>query len=238
MLICNHGRRNRRFSAAPLHPEEPLSQYLQAAACVLIAYLVGTIPSGYVVARIRGVNIQQVGSGNIGVTNVLRSVGVVPAILVGIADPLKGALAVLLPRLLGLPAEAIALAGVAVILGNNYNVFLKFRGGKGIAASIGVLLAINPLAALLSVFVGIYTIFLGRLVSLGSLVGIITAPLFLLLMEDVHLAYLLMTIVLVLIATWRHRENIVRLGRGTESRLGQKSSGRFSDASEVRPPEK
>lgn len=214
-----------------------MSQYLQAAACVLIAYLVGTIPSGYVVARIRGVNIQQVGSGNIGVTNVLRSVGVVPAILVGIADPLKGALAVLLPRLLGLPAEAVALAGVAVILGNNYNVFLKFRGGKGIAASIGVLLAINPLAALLSVFVGIYTIFLGRLVSLGSLVGIITAPLFLLLMKNVPLPYLLMTTVLVLIATWRHRENIIRLANGTESRLGQKSTGRFSDASEVRPPD-
>src|SRR5699024_9971866 len=118
---------------------------------------------------------QQVGSGNIGVTNVLRSVGVIPAILVGIADPGKGVVAVLLPTLLGLDPWIIALSGFAVVVGNNYNIFLKFRGGKGIATSFGTMLAIYPLVALFSLLIGVYTIALGRLVSLGSLVGIFAA---------------------------------------------------------------
>lgn len=214
-----------------------MTNTVYAVACVLIAYLVGSIPSGYVVARIRGVNIQQVGSGNIGVTNVLRSVGVIPAILVGIADPLKGVIAVLLPTLLGLNAWVTALAGLAVVVGNNYNVFLKFRGGKGIATSFGVMLAIYPLVALFSLLIGVYTIALGRLVSLGSLVGIFAAPLILFAQATAHPAYLSMTIVLMLLATWRHRDNLVRLARGTENRLERKKSGKFKDARDVRPPQ-
>lgn len=215
-----------------------LTQYLLAAASVLIAYLIGSIPSGYVVARVRGVNIQQVGSGNIGVTNVLRSVGVLPAVLVGIADPLKGAIAVLLPQLLGLDPWIVAASGLAVVVGNNYNIFLKFRGGKGVATSIGVMLAIYPVVALLSVAVGIYAIALGRFVSLGSLVGIFAAPLFLIVQGSAHPAYLWMTIALTLLATWRHRDNLVRLARGTENRLGRKKSGMHKDPADVAPPEK
>ncbi len=214
-----------------------MTQYLLAAACVLIAYLIGSVPSGYVVARIRGVNIQQVGSGNIGVTNVLRSVGVVPAILVGIADPLKGVIAVMLPRLLGLDPWTIALSGLAVVVGNNYNVFLKFRGGKGVATSIGVMLAIYPVVALFCVAIGIYAIALGRFVSLGSLVGIFAAPLFLIIQGSTHPAFLWMTIALTLLATWRHRDNLVRLANGTENRLGRKKSGKHKDPADVRPPE-
>lgn len=213
-------------------------EYLLAAACVLVAYLIGSIPSGYLVARVRGVNIQQVGSGNIGVTNVLRSVGVIPAILVGVADPLKGIVAVLLPRLFGLDPLVVALSGLAVVVGNNYNVFLKFRGGKGIATSFGVMVAINPLTALFSLFIGLYTIALGRFVSLGSLAGIATAPLFMILQPDVPAAYLWLNVALVLLATWRHRDNIVRLARGEENRLGRSPSGRFKSAASVKPPDK
>src|SRR5690625_4400592 len=97
--------------------EDSLSHYVLAAACVLVAYLIGSIPSGYLVARVRGVNIQQVGSGNIGVTNVLRSVGIVPAILVAVADPLKGVLAALLPLWFGLGPWGAAACGLAVVLG-------------------------------------------------------------------------------------------------------------------------
>lgn len=210
--------------------------FLLAAACVLVAYLIGSIPSGYLVARVRGVNIQQVGSGNIGVTNVLRTVGVIPAILVGLADPLKGVAAVLLPRLFGLDPVVIALSGLAVVVGNNYNVFLKFRGGKGIATSFGVMVTINPLTALFSLLIGVYTIALGRFVSLGSLAGIATAPLFMFLQPDVPRAYVWLTIALVLLATWRHRDNIGRLARGEENRLGRNPSGRFKSADSVTPP--
>ena len=101
-------------AASSLAPEDQLPDIVLAAACVLVAYLIGSIPSGYLVARVRGVNIQQVGSGNIGVTNVLRSVGVVPAVLVGLADPLKGIIAVLLPRLFGLDPTVIAISGMVV----------------------------------------------------------------------------------------------------------------------------
>src|SRR5690625_2539649 len=216
--------------------EDSLSHYVLAAACVLVAYLIGSIPSGYLVARVRGVNIQQVGSGNIGVTNVLRSVGVVPAVLVGLADPLKGIIAVLLPRLFGLDPTVIAISGFAVVVGNNYNVFLKFRGGKGIAISFGVMVMINPLTALFSLLIGIYTIALGRFVSLGSLAGIAAAPLFMILQPDVHPAYVWLAVALVLLATWRHRDNIVRLARGEENRLARSRSGRFRSADSVTPP--
>lgn len=195
---------------------------------MLLAYLTGSIPSGYIVARIRGVNIQQVGSGNIGVTNVLRAVGTVPAILVALADPLKGVLAALLAVWFGLSPWWTAACGLAVVLGNNWNVFLKFRGGKGIATSFGVLVVLNPLVALLSLFIGIYTIVLGRFVSLGSLVGIAAAPLLLLLQGGGEPAFTVMTFILALIATWRHRENIARLAAGNENRLGRKKDPRLN----------
>lgn len=201
--------------------------------CVVIAYLLGTIPSGYLVARIRGVNIQQVGSGNIGATNVLRSVGLLPAILVVILDPLKGVLAVLLPMLLGVDAWGVAASGLAVVLGNNYNVFLKFRGGKGIATSIGVLIALSPAVGVVAVLAGVYTIALGRFVSLGSLVGIFVAPLILLL-TGAAAPVLALGMALAALATWRHRENIVRLAAGSESRIGQRVK---PPAAPVAPPE-
>ncbi len=196
-------------------------EILLGVACVVIAYLLGSIPSGYLVARVRGVNIQQVGSGNIGATNVLRAVGVLPAIFVVILDPLKGALAVLLPLLLGLPPVVVAAAGLAVALGNNYNVFLKFRGGKGIATSLGVILVVSPLVGLLAAALGIYAIALGRLVSLGSLIGVAAAPV-MLAAQGADPSYMALGIALALLATWRHRENIVRLAAGTENRIGRR----------------
>jgi glycerol-3-phosphate acyltransferase PlsY len=196
---------------------------LLTAFCIVAGYLIGTIPSGYLIARMRGVDIQKAGSGNIGATNVLRSVGVVPAILVMVMDPLKGVVATLLALwLLGTASWGIVLTGLATVLGNNFNVFLKLRGGKGIAVSLGVFLVINPVAGLLAAFLGIYTIFLGRIVSLGSLVGITAAPVILLANPASKPPQIWLTVALALIATWQHRENIMRLARGVERRLGEK----------------
>jgi len=192
-----------------------------AAVTMVIGYFLGTIPSGYLVAKLHGVNIQQVGSGNIGATNVLRALGVVPAIIVVILDPLKGALATLLPIALGVGPWGVALTGLAVVLGNNFNVLLGMRGGKGIATSIGVFLVLSPLVTVFSLVLGIFTILVSRYVSLGSLVGMVALPLFLI-AREVHLAYLLLGIALSALAIVRHRANIRRLLGGKESRLGER----------------
>lgn len=188
-----------------------------------IGYFIGTIPTGYLVARARGIDIQKVGSGNIGATNILRSVGVVPAIIVVLLDPLKGFLATLFPVLLLQSTWTIALTAFATILGNNFNVFLKMRGGKGIATSLGAFLAIDPIITLLSAVIGISTIALGRYVSLGSIIGLMTAPLMLLARGNFQFPYFYLSVAMAALAIWRHRENIQRLAKGVERRLGEKA---------------
>lgn len=193
---------------------------LLAPLFMVIGYLLGTVPTGWLVARAHGVDIQQVGSGNIGATNVLRALGVWPALLVGLMDPVKGALATLLPLALGMDGWTVALTGMATVLGNDFNVFLRLRGGKGIATTLGVFLVVNPAVALVAVVLGVLTIALGRYVSLGSLVGMASAPLFLLASGTYAPPDLALGIVLMLLAFAQHRENVRRLAKGTERRLG------------------
>jgi acyl phosphate:glycerol-3-phosphate acyltransferase len=187
-----------------------------------LGYFIGTIPTGYLVAKARGIDIQKMGSGNIGATNILRSVGVVPAIIVVLLDPLKGFLATLLPILLFPDTWTVALTGFATILGNNFNVFLKMRGGKGIATSMGVFMAIDPIVALLAMILGISTIAFGRFVSLGSIVGLMAPPLMLLARGNFQFPYFYLSLAMAALAIWRHRENIQRLAKGVERRLGEK----------------
>lgn len=199
-----------------LHP-------LLTAVFVAIGYLVGTIPSGYLVARARGVDIQKVGSGNIGATNVLRALGVAPAILVVAMDPLKGALATLFPLVLGLDPWTVALTGFATVLGNNFNLFLGLRGGKGVATSLGVFLVVNPMVAVVCLLLGLFTIAAGRYVSLGSMVGMVAGPLFLLASSVYTLPDLFLAAALATLAVIRHWENLKRLAAGTERRLGRRA---------------
>jgi acyl phosphate:glycerol-3-phosphate acyltransferase len=189
-----------------------------------IGYFVGTIPVGYLVARARGVDIQKMGSGNIGATNILRSVGVLPAVIVVLLDPLKGFLATLFPILLLQSTWTIALTGFATILGNNFNVFLKMRGGKGIATSLGVFLAIDPIITLFATVIGVSTIAFGRYVSLGSIIGLMTPPLMLLAKGNFQFPYFYLSVAMAALAIWRHRENIQRLAKGVERRLGEKAT--------------
>lgn len=200
-----------------------------AVITIVIGYFLGTIPSGFLVAKLYGVNIQQVGSGNIGATNVLRAIGVVPAIVVVILDPLKGALAALLPMLFGLSPVAVALAGLAAVLGNNFNVLLGLRGGKGIATSIGVFLVVAPLISVMAIVLGVFTIIVSRFVSLGSLVGMLALPLLVLAKGTLPLPYLLLAIAISALAIVRHRDNIRRLLAGNERRLGEKAQVRAKE---------
>ena len=193
-----------------------------SAVFIVIGYLVGSIPTGYLVAKAYGVDIQKVGSGNIGATNVLRAVGVGPAIVVAVMDPLKGFLATIFPLLLGVGLWGVALAGLATVLGNNFNIFLGLRGGKGVATSLGVFLAVNPLVTILAALLGLFTMALGRYVSLGSLVGLVAAPLMLLASGDPVVAELFLALALALLTLYRHAGNISRLAQGSERRLGEK----------------
>ncbi|MBX3141755.1 MAG: glycerol-3-phosphate 1-O-acyltransferase PlsY [Trueperaceae bacterium] len=197
---------------------------LLAAITIVVAYFLGTIPSGYLVAKVRGVNIQQVGSGNIGATNVLRALGVVPAVIVVILDPLKGALATLLPGIVGLGPWVTALAGLAAVLGNDFNVLLRMKGGKGIATSIGVFMVIDPLTTLMCLVLGVFTILLSRYVSLGSLVGMAALPLFVIVQGEYIGPRLLLAAALLGLAVYRHSSNIQRLVAGNERRLGDRSA--------------
>src|SRR5690606_10158811 len=209
--------------------EASLLDVLLSAVSIVIGYFLGTIPTGFLVARVRGVNIQEVGSGNIGATNVLRALGVLPAIIVVVLDPLKGAVAALLPSLLGADAWTVALTGLAAVLGNNFNVLLRLRGGKGIATSIGVFLVIDPMTSLLCLTIGLFTILISRYVSLGSLVGMFSLPLFVLAGGSFLVPHLFLAICLTLLAIFRHRENIRRLLTGTERRLGEKAAPKPAD---------
>jgi acyl phosphate:glycerol-3-phosphate acyltransferase len=202
---------------------DDLLSILLTMVFMLIGYFVGTIPTGYLVAKARGIDIQKMGSGNIGATNVLRSVGLVPAVIVMLLDPLKGFLAVLFPMLLLQTSWTIALTGFATVLGNNFNIFLKLRGGKGVATSMGAFLAIDPLTTLLSLVMGVTTIYLSRYVSLGSLIGLLAAPLMLLARGNFLFPYFYLGVAMAVLTFWRHRENIKRLAEGSERRLGEKA---------------
>ena len=194
---------------------------------VTLGYLLGTVPTGLLIARWRGVDIRRSGSGNIGATNVLRAVGPFAALIVVLVDPLKGVLAVGLPTLLGLDPWIVSATAIATVLGNTFNIFLGFRGGKGIATSLGVFLVIDPFVSILAVLLFALTLWLTRYVSLASLLAVSGALLMLLARLDAdpdiaaRAPTLTTALVLALLAFVRHRDNVARLRAGSERRLGE-----------------
>ena len=191
-----------------------MNSVFAVTSLLLAAYFVGTIPAGYLVGRIYGVYITKLGSGNIGATNVLRSVGLMPALIVMIIDPLKGFLATFLPQYFGMGPLVVSAAGLAVVTGNNFSLFLGLRGGKGIATTFGVLLAIKPVIAILGLAIALIAIALGRFVSLGSLIGAVSVPLFLIATGSFPLPYLLLVTALTVLAFIRHRDNEAPISKG------------------------
>jgi glycerol-3-phosphate acyltransferase PlsY len=191
-----------------------------AALLCLGAYVIGSVPTGLLVARARGIDIRAVGSGNIGATNVARALGKPWAIFVLLCDALKGFLPVALGRYLlrDLPDWTVALAGLAAIVGHMFTVFLRGRGGKGVATSLGVALAISPLAALAGFGAYILAYATTRLSSVGSLLGMWSFPLFAALFGGVARPFVALAIGTAVLVTIRHRENIGRLLRGEEKR--------------------
>jgi len=189
---------------------------------LLLAYLFGAIPAGAWVARYYGVDIQKVGSGNTGATNILRTLGAGPAVVVAGFDVFKGGIAVLLARLFNIEGPLLGGVALAAVLGHNYSVFLRFTGGKGVATSFGTLLFLDPLAALLAFPVGILTMWLTRFVSAGSMVGGLAAVVITIALGRPFWEILTVLLLAGLIF-WTHRENIKRLQAGNERRLGDKT---------------
>jgi glycerol-3-phosphate acyltransferase PlsY len=189
-----------------------------------ISYLVGSIRFSYLIAKkIAGIDIRSHGSGNAGATNTLRVLGKGPAILVLILDACKGLAALGIAHLIsGGDTITYAFAGIFAIIGHNWPVFFGFRGGKGIATTVGVALGFSPIAFLFAAIATVLAIAITRFVSLGSLLFVTLLPVLLLITGKPALAGV--SIIIMILAYIRHYTNIVNLLAGKERKLGEKSS--------------
>ncbi len=197
---------------------------------VMISYLLGALPSGYILARaIKGIDIREHGSGNVGATNVFRVVGKTCGLAVLLLDIGKGVLAVTLVAncfhhcspIININLYRIIL-GLCAISGHNWPIFLGFKGGKGIAASTGVLIAILPKALLLSAVVWVTVVLIWRYVSLGSVVAAAALPIFVVILyqrSEGFLWLVVFAVFLSVVAIYRHRPNIRKLLKGCEEKI-------------------
>ncbi len=200
---------------------------MTAALGLAIAYLLGDIPFGYLLVKITtGRDVRASGSGNIGATNVLRTSGRAAGVATLLLDMGKGYLAVWLEgRLTGWNAEWMGAAALAVMIGHSYPVFLRFRGGKAMAAFVGAYLCLAPLPLAATLVVFVVMVASTRHISLGSIVAAGTFPLAVWLIAHPPGTVVAATILSGALIVYRHRENIARLRAGTESVFSFKSSG-------------
>ncbi len=183
---------------------------------VLIAYLVGSVPVGLLISKcIQGVDPRQAGSKNIGATNVMRVAGKKAAALTLIGDLLKGLLPAAGARLLEMPEEGLLLVGLAAILGHIFPVYLKFKGGKGVATSFGVFLALAPLVAFVALLIWIAGIIFSKYSSVGALSAFAALPLLAVLLKP-EMKFILFSTIISILVYIRHKENIQRLIAGRE----------------------
>ena len=192
----------------------------------VIAYLLGSIPFGYLIVRWqKGIDVRSTGSGSIGATNVMRNLGVIGFVVTFLLDVGKGVAAVLLASKLtaGNPGW-IAAASVGAILGHCFPVWLKFRGGKGVATGVGVFLALAPLQVGLVLVIFAIVVAIWRYVSLGSILATAAFPLLVHFMRHAPPAIVAGAAIGAAIIIARHHANIRRLLNGTENRLGKKKS--------------
>ncbi|MDD2337991.1 MAG: glycerol-3-phosphate 1-O-acyltransferase PlsY [Geobacteraceae bacterium] len=192
---------------------------LSNSILLFCSYCIGSIPTGLLLAKaFGGVDIRTQGSGNIGATNVYRTLGRKVGILTLVGDCLKGLLPVLAAKSLHLPGEWIALIGIAAFLGHIFPVFLRFKGGKGVATALGVFLATSPLAVLGALCVFITVLVSWRYVSLASMTAAAVMPLLVTLIYR-NPILVAMAIVISVTVILKHLENIKRLKSGTENKF-------------------
>lgn len=200
---------------------------------IVCSYLIGNLNFAYIFMKaVRHEDIRDYGSGNAGTTNILRTLGIKYAAPVFILDAIKGAICIIAARLmvsyLGINEFFVAFAGIAVLCGHNWPVFLQFRGGKGSATSVGIFFALDPLVAVIVLAFGAIILALFKMVSLMSILCVIAAPITILIMQLIQtgsVAFtpeLLLAIFMCCSSVFQHRSNIKRILAGTESKIGQK----------------
>lgn len=188
---------------------------------VITAYLIGSILTGVIVGHLKQVNLRSQGSGNVGATNVFRNMGSLFGAIVLIGDVLKGIIAVWLGRRLGMAfgLELSLVAGLFAVIGHNWSVFANFKGGKGIATSLGVIIAINPVALLVVIPVWIILFVAFGYVSLASVTAAISYPVATVWFSSGDRLLIVIAIIIGGLAVYRHRINLVRLVKGEEHRI-------------------
>ncbi len=190
---------------------------------ILLGYLLGSIPSGYLIGRAKGIDVRKYGSGRTGGTNVYRALGLRYGILTGLSDGAKGLVAVLLARWIFGSEAAAALAGAMAVCGHNWPVFLRFKGGAGGGTAAGALIALNPLAAGITVPIFLLVLVIGRYASVATMSIAIGSALVLIVLYyfDIHtpLGHLVFSALTILWIIWALRPNLMRLYHGTERRI-------------------
>ena len=202
-------------------------------AIAIIAYAIGSINFSVIFSRkFAGFDVREKGSGNAGTTNMLRSVGKKAAIITLICDILKGVVSILIALLIGVIAKEVdkallvQIAGIAVILGHTFPIFFEFKGGKGVATALGVLLMTNWQIGLICLVFALVLMALTRVVSMGSIAAAILFPVLTLFITNHYIvpnsSYLIYSIILAVLVAFNHRSNIKRILNGTENKLSDK----------------
>lgn len=199
---------------------------------LIIAYAIGSINFSVIISRkMAGFDVREKGSGNAGATNMLRTVGKKAAILTLICDVLKGVVAILIALIAGKivknvdQAVLVQIAGIAVVIGHTFPIFFEFKGGKGVATALGVLLMVNWQIGLICLVFALVIMALSRIVSLGSIGAAILFPVLVLFIHTNYIVeaksskYIVFSVILALIVIFNHRENIRKLANGTENKL-------------------
>jgi len=200
----------------------------------IIAYLIGSINFSVILSKkMAGFDLREKGSGNAGTTNMLRTVGKKGAAITLVLDVLKGVIAIFLAKLIGIiwkdldGALLVQLAGILVVVGHTFPIFFKFKGGKGVATSLGVLLTLNWQIGLICLVFALVLIVLTQMVSLGSIAAAILYPVLTIFIGQNYIVpgnYIISSIILAVIVVFNHRENVKRLLSGTENRISFKNA--------------
>lgn len=200
-----------------------MSIFLQGIIVMGLAYLFGSIPFGLVVAKVwANIDIREHGSGNIGVSNVLRTVGIVPAIIVLILDAGKGLVPVLFAKQIFTNETIWLLVGICAVIGHTWSLFLNFKGGRGVATAFGMFIGISPKVIIVLMVLWITVLMISRYISLASILAAVALPIFLIIFKF-PISYFILSLLLSSLVIYRHRPNIQRLLAGTEHRIGEKA---------------
>tara|TARA_Y100001968_G_C19426192_1_gene754488 strand:+ start:667 stop:1287 length:621 start_codon:yes stop_codon:yes gene_type:complete len=201
-----------------------ITNQMSALFIILFSYFLGSFPSGYLAGKwIKNIDLREIGSGSTGATNVLRHVGKIPALFVFAIDLLKGFIPIIIAKWLNLDEMYQVTAGIASLTGHIWPIWLKGRGGKAVATGLGVFLGLSWQVGLATLGIFLLVMALTRIVSLASILSAISLPILMYLsfgVEEISIAYVIVSVLSMLLVIWRHRTNINRLIKRKEPRIG------------------